>query len=101
MVKSKRIKKRIGRKIDIPTEKIDYPYQKEYWNDWEDYRDGFRGHGDKSRIHKFRVPYHRGYSVFHVKGSEWFSKINRKLKRLTKIRKARKKALSNNRNVSI
>lgn len=95
MVNSKRVKKRTGRRIDLPIVKTDYPYEKQYWDDWEDHRDGFRGHGDKSRIHKFRVPYDRGYSVFHVKGFEWFKRINRKLKRLTKIRKARKKALTN------
>lgn len=90
MVKAKGVKRRTGRRVDIPIVKTDYPYEREFWDDWEDYRDGFRGYGDKSRIHKLSAPQKRRAGVL-VKGSEWFSRMNRKLKRLTKIRKLRKK----------
>ena len=89
MVRFKRIKKKTGRKIDIPIIKTDYPYERKYWDDWEDHRDGFRGYGDKSKIHRLGVPKKRRSGVL-VNGSEWFSKMNRKLKRLTRRRKVRK-----------
>jgi hypothetical protein len=58
----------------------------EFWDDWEDYRDGLRGYDDRTRIR----PEHSMFSdYFQVK--RW----NKKLKRMLKIRKARKSVRPN------
>lgn len=54
---------------------------KEYWDDWQDYRDGFRGYNDKKMI---RSPFMRFAKGFNVK--RW----NKKLKNLVLRRKMRR-----------
>lgn len=66
----------------------DYPYQETFWDDWNDYRDGFRGSRDKTLIKKAG----RGYGKRMGKNLDPKIKTNnKKLKRYYKIREARKK----------
>jgi hypothetical protein len=53
----------------------------EFWDDWQDYRDGFRGSNDKKSM---RSPFMISAKSLQVK--RW----NKKLKLLTERRKARK-----------
>lgn len=53
----------------------------EYWDDWEDYRDGFRGDDDRKML---RNPF-----MFNAVGFD-VEKWNRKLRKLLLIRKTRK-----------
>jgi hypothetical protein len=54
----------------------------DFWDDWKDYRDGFRGCNDRKLL---RSRYMCGAKYLNV--SRW----NRKIKRLIAIRKAKKK----------
>ncbi len=56
----------------------------EFWDDWMDYRDGFRGDNDRKHIRKIPINSFKG-RIFDVK--RW----NNKLKKLNKIREAKKK----------
>jgi hypothetical protein len=53
----------------------------EYWDDWKDYRDGFRGYDDRKML---RNPF-----MFNAEGFD-VRRWNKKIRRLLLIRKARK-----------
>lgn len=46
---TKKDRRHSGRKTIHVNDK-DYPYQETFWDDWNDYRDGFRGSRDRSLI---------------------------------------------------
>lgn len=53
----------------------------EFYDDWEDYRDGFRGDNDKTKLQSENAYFAENFEV-----KRW----NKKIKRQIKIRKARK-----------
>ena len=62
----------------------------EYWNNWQDYRDGFRGSKDRTSLRNKHMMFAK---VFDVK--RW----NKKIKKLLKIRNAKKtKKIMNKKN---
>jgi hypothetical protein len=87
MMTTKKDRKHSGRKTYFVKDD-DYPYQETKWDDWSDYRDGFRGSRDKTLIRK------RGIGYGKLFGKNLDPKIkenNKKLKKCAKIRMARKK----------
>jgi|SRR3989338_276581 len=83
---AKKDRRHSGRKT-ICSQDNDYPFQETFWDDWSDYRDGFRGSRDKTLIRKRGIGYGKSF------GKNLDHKIksnNLKLKRYSKIRIARK-----------
>lgn len=58
----------------------------ETWDDWQDYRDGFRGHDDRKQLRNPNMTLGRYFNVKH-----W----NKKLTRLILRRKAKKNKAKN------
>ena len=84
---TKKDRKHSGRKT-ICSQDNDYPIQETKWDDWSDYRDGFRGSQDKSLIRKRGLGY-RGFFGAYLEPK--IKRNNQKLKRHYKIRKVRRK----------
>lgn len=82
---TKKDRRHSGRKVIVIPHPEKYPYENTYWDDWSDYRDGFRGSRDKTLIRK-RGPGYGRYKKFDPE----VARINEKLKRYAQIRKARK-----------
>ena len=82
---TKKDRRHSGRKVIVIPHPEDNPCEKTYWDDWSNYRDGFRGSRDKTLIRK-RGP---GYGRYPKLNPE-IARINEKLKKHAKIRKARK-----------
>ncbi|MDP2925860.1 MAG: hypothetical protein Q8N99_05805 [Nanoarchaeota archaeon] len=83
---TKKDRRHSGRKT-ICSQDNGYPYQETKWDNWSDYRDGFRGSKDKTLIRKRGIGYGSSF------GKNLDSKIKRnnlKLKKYYKIRMARK-----------
>jgi len=76
---------RITSRIILETKKKDIVEQclepQVYWNEWQDYRDGFRGNNDRKQVRSRFMTFAENFSV-----NRW----NNKLKRLIARRKSRK-----------
>ena len=84
---TKKDRRHSGRKT-VCNQDNDYPIEETKWDDWSDYRDGFRGSRDKTIIRKTGMGYCKRM------GKNLDPKIkenNKKLKRYYIIRKARRK----------
>lgn len=87
----KKDRKHSGRKTICIQDK-DYPFEQAFWDDWNDYRDGFRGSRDKTLIRKKGLGYDKkmGKNLDSIINAN-----NKKLKRYFKIRITRKEKLKN------
>jgi len=82
---NKKDKRHSGRKT-VFIQDDNYPFQETFWDDWIDYRDGFRGNKDRTLI-RAKGP---GYGKRTINNQE-LKRNNNKLKKHYKIRKIKKK----------
>ena len=75
-----------GRVTTVIYKPNEFPYEMTYWNDWQDYRDGFRNALDKSLF----VNKYFQHAFLFEGGKEELIKRNNKLKKLLKRRKLMK-----------
>jgi hypothetical protein len=74
-------------RIEVFSDDEDYPTQFVFWDNWTDFRDGFRNiHKDLTRIKK----YNRKGTWFRADFTEAVQSNNKKIKRLERIKRARK-----------
>jgi hypothetical protein len=85
---NKKDRRHSGRIISVIYNPKDNPYEETYWNDWIDYRDGFRFNSDKSLIRNKNASYSGCFNI---------DKYNKKNKKMLIIRKKKicKKVLKN------
>ncbi|MBU2539921.1 hypothetical protein KJ786_02070 [Patescibacteria group bacterium] len=81
-MKTKKDRKHSGRKTIFVSDD-NYPFQETFWDDWNDYRDGFRGSKDRTLIRK------SGQGYGKKKLEPEVDKSNKKLRKYAKIRKER------------
>ena len=84
MVITRHDRRHSGRKVAVIYHPEKYPYEWEWWSDWDDYRDGQRNLTDRSRIRPTK-----GLAQWFIDNCE-IVQDNWKLKRKEKIRRARK-----------
>ena len=84
---TKKDRRHSGRKT-ICSQDNDYPIEETKWDDWSDYRDGFRGSRDRTLIRKVGLSY--GKRIGKNLDPD-IKKNNKKLKKYYRIRKARRK----------
>ena len=48
-MKSRKLRRNSGRMMDKIYHPEEFPYEKVYWDDWNDYRDGLRSNKDKTK----------------------------------------------------
>ena len=65
----------------------EFPYEQVYWNDWDDYRDGFRSTRDRTLIKKVHSSYGNWNNTYWDERS--IPKENAKNKLLMQRRKLR------------
>lgn len=78
---TKKDRRHSGRRVDKVKDRDNLIYAIEFWSDWVEYRDGFRNPCDRSLIKNPNINFAESYEI-----PRW----NKKLKRLVKVRKARK-----------
>jgi len=79
----KKDRKNSGRIIAKIYDPVETPYEWVYWDDWNDYRDGFRNPDDKSQLRSLHSWWSERLEI---------KKYNAKLKKLLARRKAMKNA---------
>ena len=82
-MKSKKDRRNSGRQTDVIYDTHEHPYEIVRWDDWNDWRDGFRFPDDKSQIRSLHTWWSERLEI---------KKHNEKLKKLLKRRKAMKDA---------
>ena len=81
-----KIRRHSGRTTAKIYDPVEVPYEWVYWDDWNDYRDGFRHPDDKTQLRSLHCWWSESLEI---------KKYNEKLRKLIKRREAMKNAHKN------